>query len=106
MEDMPAVTIARAAAAVVMILLTAACGGGGSSSTHAVAAPRAAAGSRLDLRSVCPSSVVVQMNWYPQAEHAGLYRLLSGGYTVDAGQKRVSGELVASGQDTGVRLEV
>jgi len=66
----------------------------------------AAAGSKLDLRSVCPSPVVVQMNWYPQTEHAGLFRLLGSSPTVDAGQKRVSGVLVASGRDTGVRLEV
>jgi hypothetical protein len=92
--------IAAAAALVV------ACGGGGSSSQAPPPAPRAAAGSNLDLQGVCPATVVVQMNWYPQAEHAGLYRLLGAAPSVDAGQKRVSAELVASGRDTGVRLEV
>jgi hypothetical protein len=68
--------------------------------------PRAAPGSSLDPQPVCPATVVVQMNWYPQAEHAGLYRLLGASPTVDAALKRVSGELVAAGRDTGVRLEV
>src|SRR5215831_16666931 len=91
-----------AAAAAVAV----ACGGGGSTARTPVVAPRAAAHSNLDLQPVCPATVVVQMNWYPQAEHAGLYRLLGASPTVDAGQKRVSAELVASGRDTGVRLEV
>ncbi|HEY4027842.1 MAG TPA: ABC transporter substrate-binding protein [Candidatus Dormibacteraeota bacterium] len=95
-----------AAAAVVAILLAGACGGGGASRGQTPSAPRAATGSKLDLEGVCPSTVVVQMNWFPQAEHGSLYRLLGTGYAVDAGQKRVSAELVASGQDTGVRLEV
>jgi hypothetical protein len=88
------------------LLLAAACGGGGGAAQQSTTAPRAAAGSQLDLAGPCPSTVVVQMNWYPQAEHAGLYRLLDAGFSVDAAQKRVSGELVASGKDTGVRLEV
>jgi len=91
-----------AAAAAVAV----ACGGGGSTARTPVVAPRAAAHSNLDLQPVCPSTIVVQMNWYPQAEHAGLYRLLGDSPSVDLSQKRVSAELVASGRDTGVRLEV
>ncbi|HYW24133.1 MAG TPA: hypothetical protein VE953_08200 [Terriglobales bacterium] len=87
-------------------VLAVACGGGGSTAQAPASAPRAAPGSALDLQPVCPSTVVVQMNWYPQAEHAGLYRLLGATPAVDAGQKRLSAELVASGRDTGVRLEV
>jgi hypothetical protein len=86
--------------------LAVACGGGGSTSQTPTVVPRAAAGSKLDLQNVCPATVVVQMNWFPQAEHAGLYRLLGASPSVDAGQKRVSAELVASGRDTGVKLEV
>jgi hypothetical protein len=86
--------------------LVVACGGGGASGQAPPPVPRAAPGSSLDLQGVCPTTVAVQMNWYPQAEHAGLYRLLGTSPSVDAGQKRVSAELVASGRDTGVRLEV
>jgi hypothetical protein len=46
------------------------------------------------------------MNWFPQGEHGGLYRLLGSGFTVDSEHKRVSGPLLADGTDTGVRLEV
>lgn len=94
------------ATVIALVLLVTACGSGGSAAQSPPPAPRAAAGSSLDLQGVCPSTVVVQMNWFPQAEHAGLYRLLGASPAVDAGQKRVSAELVASGKDTGVRLEV
>jgi len=89
-----------------VVALAVACGGGASTSRAQVVVPRAVAGSNLDLQGVCPATVVVQMNWYPQAEHAGLYRLLGASPAVDASQKRVSAELVASGRDTGVKLEV
>jgi hypothetical protein len=92
--------------AAALAALAVACGGGGSTGQAPAAAPRAAAGSSLDLQSVCPATVVIQMNWYPQAEHAGLYRLLGASPAVDASQKRLSAELIASGRDTGVRLEV
>jgi len=96
----------RVPLAAAFLLLVTACGSGGSSSQAPPPPPRAAAGSSLDLEGACPTTIVVQMNWYPQAEHAGLYRLLGSAPSVDANQKRVSGELVASGKDTGVRLEV
>ena len=89
-----------------LVALAVGCGGGASTSRAQVVVPRAVAGSNLDLQGVCPATVVVQMNWYPQAEHAGLYRLLGASPAVDASQKRVSAELVAAGRDTGVKLEV
>jgi hypothetical protein len=55
---------------------------------------------------VCPDPVVVQSSWFPQAEHGAVYQLLGKGYTVDARHKSVTGPLVASGVDTGVRLQV
>ncbi len=90
------------------VLLAAACGGSGGTGggQQGSTVTRAASGSKLDLQGTCPSTVVVQMNWFPQAEHAGLYRLLGSSPTVDSNQKRVSAELIASGQDTGVKLEV
>jgi hypothetical protein len=96
----------RRATVLALVLLVTACGSGGSAAQTPTPVPHAAAGSKLDLQGACPSTVVVQMNWFPQAEHAGLYRLLGPSPTVDAGQKRVSAELVASGKDTGVKLEV
>jgi hypothetical protein len=58
------------------------------------------------LAAVCPDPVVVQTPWWPQAEHGHLYRLLGPGYTVDAAAKRVTGPLVAGGEDTGATIEV
>ena len=66
----------------------------------------ASAGDALSLRGVCPDTIVVQSSWYPQVEHAALYQLLGAGSRIDATRKSVSGPLVASGKDTGVRLEV
>jgi len=60
----------------------------------------------LNLRGVCPATVVVQSSWFPQAEHGAVYQLLGKGYTIDPGRKSVTGPLVASGVDTGVKLQV
>lgn len=65
-----------------------------------------AATGATSLAGVCPATVVIQSNWWPQAEEGALFRLLGGTLTVDKARKRVSGRLVADGVDTGVRLEI
>jgi hypothetical protein len=68
---------------------------------------RAAAGDRLDLRGVCPETIVVQTDWFPETEYGVLYHLVGPDPEVDVARKRVSGPLVAEGgKDTGVRIEV
>lgn len=59
-----------------------------------------------DLSGVCFSPVVVQTDWYPQAEHGGIYELLGDDYTVDATRGATTGSLVYRGVDTGVDLEI
>ena len=59
-----------------------------------------------DLSDVCVSPVVVQTDWYPQAEHGGIYELLGSDYTVDAQRGATTGSLVFQGTDTGVDLEI
>jgi hypothetical protein len=74
-----------------------------------VAAPRPSgpsASGAASLAGVCPATVAVQSNWWPQAEDGALFALLGGELTVDKARKRVSGALVAGGADTGVRLEI
>lgn len=67
----------------------------------------AVSGGPLDLRSVCPSTVVVQIDWDPNAENFGaLYGLLGPNPLIDAARKRVTAPLVAQGRDTGVKLEI
>jgi hypothetical protein len=90
-------------------LLTAGCLAGCTASGDEVAArqpsgPPASGAARL--AGVCPATVAVQSNWWPQAEDGALFGLLGGDLTVDKARKRVSGALVAGGTDTGVRLEI
>ena len=67
----------------------------------------AAAGEdRLNLRGVCPATIVIQTDWFPETEYGVYYHMLGPNPTVDVARKRVSGSLIAEGQDTGVKLEV
>jgi hypothetical protein len=77
--------------------------GGGTSSASSAAIPAAdnlkAAG--------CPSTIVIQTDWNPEAEHGGQYELLGPNPTINAGAKEVTGELVAHGGiDTGVQVQL
>ena len=85
-------------------LLLAGCSGPGPSAGSSSGLPPAPEEQRL--AGVCPETVVVQQNWEPEAEYAGVYALVGPGYTVDADRKRVSGPLVVGGRDTGVRIEI
>ena len=55
---------------------------------------------------MCPDKVVIQTDWYQEAEYGHLYQLLGPGYTIDKKKNTLSGPLVASGQDTGVTVEI
>ena len=59
-----------------------------------------------DLTEVCPSPVVVQTDWFPQAEHGGIYELLGSDYLVNVDAGTTTGSLVFRGADTGVDLEI
>jgi hypothetical protein len=62
-----------------------------------------AAGSLAD---VCPSPVVIQTDWNPEAEHGWIYQMVGDGYEIDAGGVKVTGPLVAGGEETGVDIEI
>jgi hypothetical protein len=85
-------------------------GGGGTPSSPpasgAGSATPAAGADRLDLRDVCPSTIVVQTDWFPETEYAVYYHLLGPDAKVDTKNDIVNAPLVAEGKDTGVRLEV
>jgi hypothetical protein len=55
---------------------------------------------------VCFSPIIVQTDWYPQAEHGGIYELLGSEYSVDAERGATTGPLIFRGVDTGVDLEI
>ncbi|MBU3688150.1 MAG: nitrate ABC transporter substrate-binding protein [Acidimicrobiales bacterium mtb01] len=78
-----------------------ACGGdddGGSSG---------ASGGEGVLSGVCPETISIQTDWFPESEHGALYEMVGDDYTVDTEKKIVSGTLIDSeGKDTGVTIEV
>jgi hypothetical protein len=80
--------------------------GGGEGTTGGTTAPPAAAGDRLNLKDVCPATIVVQTDWFPESEYGVYYHLVGPNPTVDTNKKLVNGPLVAEGTDTGVRIEV
>ena len=61
---------------------------------------------RASLAGVCPDPMVIQTDWFPEAEHGALYEMVGEGYTVDVEKKTVTGPLVAAGVDTGIDIEV
>lgn len=93
------------AAGVALLLAAAACSGSSSTTDQSAPAPKAS-GAALNLKGVCPDKVVIQTDWFPESEYGNLYQLLGPGYKVDVKKKILSGPLVASGQDTGVQVEI
>ena len=91
------------ATAVIAALTLAACGG----SDTAAPDTTAAAATGVDLVAAgCPETVSLQTDWNPEAEHGNLYQLIGPGYTVDKEKLRVSGDLMAGGKTTGVKVEI
>ena len=60
----------------------------------------------VDLSGVCPSPLVIQTDWFPEAEHGALYEMVGDGYVIDAELMTVTGPLMAAGADTGIEIEV
>jgi hypothetical protein len=90
------------AGALVLVLTVGACSSGSKTSKSAAPPP---SGSQ-SLKGICPDTVVVQSNWFPESEHGAVYQLVGAGYHIDAAHKRVTGPLMASGKDTGVKIEI
>ena len=92
------------ATAVIAALTLAACGG---SDTAAPDTTAAAAATGVDLVAAgCPATVSLQTDWNPEAEHGNLYQLVGPGYTIDKAKQRVTGDLMAGGKTTGVKVEI
>lgn len=73
----------------------------GSASTGA-----GSSGEPVDLSGVCPDTIVIQTDWFPEAEHGALYEMVGDDYEIDTDAKVVRGSLVSGGADTGVDIEV
>jgi hypothetical protein len=79
---------------------------GSPASTTGSPASTTAASSAIDLAGVCPSTIKVQTDWYPEADDFIPYQLAGPNGTVNSSNKSYTAELLASGQDTGVKIQV
>lgn len=83
------------------VLVVASCGNDDSSS------PSGSDGVSGSLSGICPETIVVQTDWFPESEHGALYQLMGDDYVVDVDKKAVKGSLIDSnGVDTGVDIEI
>lgn len=103
----------RTAALLVAFVLVAGCSGSDdnaqpatSNDTSGTEVDAASTDDSTNLRDQCPATVSIQTDWYPQAEHGGVYELLGDDYVVDAEEGVALGSLVFRGVDTGVDLEI
>jgi len=92
------------AAAASLTVIIAGC----SSSTKTTAPTTSAApASGVSLAGVCPSTIVTQADWNPEADHSELYQLALGpNGVIDNNKKTYTSELMVHGQDTGVKIQV
>ncbi|MFN3215568.1 MAG: hypothetical protein ACE367_03645, partial [Acidimicrobiales bacterium] len=60
----------------------------------------------VSLAGICPDPLVIQTDWFPEAEHGAMYQLIGEGYTVDTELLAVNGPMVLGGQDLGINWEV
>jgi hypothetical protein len=88
------------------VVAAAGCTNGGGDETTGNTAPPAAAGDRLNLKGVCPETIVVQTDWFPETEYGVYFHMIGANPKIDTNKKSVSGPLVAEGTDTGVQIEV
>lgn len=89
----------------VAVAVVATAAGCGSSSTSESSGYTGTVGP-VDLSASCPKKIVVQTDWYPEAEHGHLYQLLGPDPKIDASAKKVVGPLFDDGKYTGVDLEI
>jgi len=96
-------TIFSAIAIGISISLLGACGGSDTAATDTTAAAPTTAASLTD---VCPATIVVQTDWFPESEHGGLYQLMGDDAVASKDTGAAVGSLVVNGQPTGVNLEI
>jgi len=56
--------------------------------------------------TACPETIVFQSDWFPQAEHGGLYQLMGQDYSTSKDSGATVGALEINGTDTGRRIEI
>ena len=97
-------TITSAITLGVALSLLSACGSSDSVATDTTAVAASATG--VSLADVCPATVVVQTDWFPESEHGGVYQLMGDNAVASKDNGAVTGSLVVNGEPTGVNLEI
>jgi hypothetical protein len=97
-------TIGSAIALGISISLLGACGSSEPASTDSTVPAVSANG--VSLADVCPATVVVQTDWFPESEHGGIYHLMGDDAIASKDTGAVTGSLVVNGEPTGVKLEI
>lgn len=85
------------------LLVLSACGGSDPAEPASTAAPAASVSA---LAEVCPARIVVQTDWFPQAEHGGVYELLGDDASTNKDTGATTGSLTVRGEPTGLELEI
>jgi hypothetical protein len=104
----PARIAVAATVSAALALTAAACSSSSSGTAPASTSSAAAIPAADNLKAAgCPSTIVLQTDWNPEAEHGGQYDLVGPNPTINTGAKEVTGELVAhGGVDTGVQIQI
>jgi hypothetical protein len=97
-------TIISAIALGISISLLGACGGSDTASTDTTVATDTA--TEVSLADVCPATIVIQTDWFPESEHGGLYQLMGDDAVASKDTGAAVGSLVVGGLPTGVNLEI
>ena len=97
-------TIFSAIALGISISLLGACGGSDTASTDTTVATESA--TEVSLADVCPATIVIQTDWFPESEHGGLYQLMGDDAVASKDTGAAVGSLVVDGLPMGVNLEI
>jgi len=89
-------------APLVVLGLAAACSTDSSSDSATPTTAARTSAAAVSLEGVCPEKLVLQTDWFPEAEYGAYYSLIGPNGTVDADKGAYSGPLM----DTGVELEI
>jgi len=98
-------TIFSAIAIGISISLLGACGGSDAATTEG-SSDTAVPTTDVSLADVCPATIVIQTDWFPESEHGGLYQLMGDDAVASKDTGAAVGSLTVNGQPTGVNLEI
>lgn len=87
-------------------LLLGACGSSSSSTDSTSASVDTTPVVAVSLADVCPATIVVQTDWFPESEHGGIFQLMGDDAVASKDTGSVKGSLVVNGVSSGVQLEI